>query len=169
MDLKKIKSNLISLVKKNKYLIFALLAGLALLMIPGKSSREDANGHIATTEKEMKQELDVSLAQILSKINGAGDVQVFLTMAQGEETVFQTDIRTSQAQDGGSSQVDTVLITDEDRAQTGLVRQVNPPVYLGAIVLCQGADSPAVRFAIVDAVSKVTGLGADRISVLKMK
>jgi stage III sporulation protein AG len=64
---------------------------------------------------------------------------------------------------------DTVIITDSSRNESGLIRQVNPPVYLGAIVLCQGGDRPSVRLAIVDAVSKVTGLGADRISVLKMK
>jgi stage III sporulation protein AG len=40
---------------------------------------------------------------------------------------------------------------------------------MGAIVLCQGADVPSVRLAIVDAVSKVTGLVANQISVLKMK
>lgn len=35
-------------------------------------------------------------------------------------------------------------------------------------MVCQGADNAAVRLAIVEAVSKVTGLGANRISVLKM-
>jgi stage III sporulation protein AG len=36
-------------------------------------------------------------------------------------------------------------------------------------VVCQGADDPVVKLLIVDAVSKVTGLGADKISVMKMK
>jgi stage III sporulation protein AG len=40
---------------------------------------------------------------------------------------------------------------------------------MGAIVVCQGGDQPTVRLAILDAVSKVTGLGADKISILKMK
>ena len=49
------------------------------------------------------------------------------------------------------------------------MRQVNPPTYLGAIIICEGADDANIRLAVVDAVSKVTGLGANRISVLKMK
>ena len=49
------------------------------------------------------------------------------------------------------------------------VQQVLPESYRGAIVVCQGADSPAVKLAIVEAVSRATGLGADSISVLKMK
>jgi len=40
---------------------------------------------------------------------------------------------------------------------------------MGAVIVCQGADDPQVRLSIVDAVSKVTGLGSDKISVLKMK
>jgi stage III sporulation protein AG len=36
-------------------------------------------------------------------------------------------------------------------------------------VICQGAADPAVRLAVVEAVADATGLGADRISVLKMK
>jgi stage III sporulation protein AG len=65
--------------------------------------------------------------------------------------------------------METVIITDAQRAQQGLVKQVNPPVYLGAVVVCQGADRASVRLAIVEAVANATGLGADKISVLKMK
>ena len=60
-------------------------------------------------------------------------------------------------------------MTDGQRGQTGLVRQVLPATYRGAVVVCQGADDPRIRLAIVEAVSMATGLGADRISVLKMK
>ena len=40
---------------------------------------------------------------------------------------------------------------------------------VGAIIVCQGGDSPTVRLNIVEAVSNVTGIGSDRITVLKMK
>ena len=62
-----------------------------------------------------------------------------------------------------------MTVTDGQRNETGLVRQVNPPSYLGAVVVCQGGDDPRVQLDIVNAVSRITGLGADRISVLKMK
>ena len=63
------------------------------------------------------------------------------------------------------------LIEQEDaaRTETGLVRQTLEPIYRGAVVLCDGADQSGVRLAIVNAVSSVTGLGADRICVLKRK
>ena len=83
--------------------------------------------------------------------------------------VYQTNDDVSVSDGNSTTQISTVLITGADREEYGLVRQVNPPVYKGAVVVCQGADDPKVQLAIVDAVSTVTGLGADRISVLKMK
>ena len=63
----------------------------------------------------------------------------------------------------------TVILSDSTRGQEGLVCQVNPPTYLGAVVLCQGADLPSVRLSITEAVSNATGLGYHKITVLKMK
>lgn len=39
---------------------------------------------------------------------------------------------------------------------------------MGAAVVCDGADSPQVRLAVVEAVSAYTGLGSDKITVLTM-
>ncbi len=106
---------------------------------------------------------------ILSKVTGAGEVEVLLTVSAGEETIYQTDCQTDSSGDSENRHCDTVMITDANRNETGLVRQIFPATYQGAIIVCRGADSPAVRFAIVEAVSKLTGLSSNQISVLKMK
>ncbi len=154
-------------VKQYRYAILILLLGLALMLIPFKKDEAPA---VKTEQEQTAENTDISrqLAQILSQIQGAGRVEVMLTVSAGEKTVYQTDQDISGGETG-STRIETVIVTGADRAQTGLIQQVNPPTYLGAIVVCQGAEKPAVRLAIVEAVSKVTGLGADRISVLKMK
>ena len=38
----------------------------------------------------------------------------------------------------------------------------------GCVVACAGADSAEVRLAVTDAVASYTGLGSDRICILKM-
>ena len=43
------------------------------------------------------------------------------------------------------------------------------PVYQGAVVVCQGAENSAVRLAVTEAVSALTGLSSDRISIVKWK
>ena len=102
-------------------------------------------------------------------MKGAGKVDVLLTVSQGERTIYQTDSSYSQGETATDTRTQTILITDSQRNETGLVHQINPPVYQGATVLTQGADEPAVKLAIVDAVSDATGLGADKITVLKME
>lgn len=39
----------------------------------------------------------------------------------------------------------------------------------GAVIVCDGADSAAVRLYVTDAVTAYTGFGSDKISVMKMK
>ena len=92
-------------------------------------------------------------------------MQVLLTEEAGRQTLYQTDIQSDESR----RTEDTVLVEDASRRETGLVRQTLEPKYRGAVVLCQGADQPSVRLAVVEAVRCVTGLGADRISVLNMK
>ena len=145
---------------KYRYVVLILLAGILLMLLPSGSSGEQQQEN---REEAVSQEQDIAkeLTEILGLIQGVGKVQVMLTVEEGEMTVYQYD--------ENASGVDTVIITDGDRTQAGLVQQVIPQKYRGAVVVCQGADSAAVRLSVIEAVSKVTGLGTDRITVLKMK
>ena len=93
---------------------------------------------------------------------------VFLSQASGEEILYQTDEKHRVSSEDSDEEINTVTVSGADRGEDGLIRQVNPPTYMGAIIVCQGAENSAVRLAIVEAVSRATGLGADKISVLKM-
>ncbi len=169
MDIGKLQKKLVSFIKKYIYVVLILALGIVLMLMPGRYNEEQSNQEKPAIQKQEEESMNEILAGILSQIEGAGKVQVLLTVAAGEETIYQTDDDVSAEDDASTTHIDTVIITDADRNQTGLIRRVNPPTYLGAIVVCQGADSPRIQLAIVEAVSKVTGLGADRISVLKMK
>ena len=168
MDIVKLKNQAQKLVGKYKYPLLILLLGLALMLIPGSLGGEEATVPDVREEAPAQADMNAELAEILSQISGAGKVKVMLTVASGEKVIYQEDVDIA-AGENGSQRHDTVIVTDSDRNQTGLVTRVDPPVYLGAIIVCQGADKASVRLAIVEAVCKVTGLGADRISVLKMK
>ncbi len=146
--------------KKYRYAVLILLLGILLMLIPGKKSDREA---LPESQPEAPAGMTVSeeLSAILSRIDGVGKAEVMLTVATGEETVYQSDTN-------GELELTTVTVTDAQRNETGLIRKVNPPVYLGAIVVCQGADNPAVCLQVIEAVSRVTGLRTDRISVLKM-
>lgn len=156
------KERVLEYIKKYRHVLLILLIGVLFMIFP---SAEEPEAQPQLSASEAAPSLQDSLAEILSQVSGAGKVEVLLTQAAGEQTLYQTD------EDLSSDDVrrDTVLITNSDREEVGLIKQVNPPVYRGAVVLCQGADSAAVRLSIVEAVMSVTGLTSDCITVLKMK
>ena len=161
------RGKLVQFLQKYKYAALVLVIGIALMLVPGE--KEVALETVITANQGSILSVEERLAQILKHVKGAGEVQVLLTEASGEETIYQINEDISTSDTSSSTQRDTVTVTDSQRNEQGLVRQQNPPKYLGAIVVCQGGDQPTVRLAIIDAISKVTGLGADKISVLKMK
>lgn len=169
MDLIQISTKILDFSKKYRYVLLIVLVGLVLMALP--TSKKSGQNTTPASEPVIQSDIAINdkLSELLSKLDGAGKVEVMLTVAHGEETIFQTDSKFSQTEQSSTTQQDTVTVTDASRNQSGLVRQINPPVYQGAVILCQGADSASVRLSIVDAVSKATGLGADQISVLKMK
>lgn len=168
MDMTAIGTKIMEFVKKYRYVVLVLVIGIALMLIPGGKNEEQQTVVSVAAGVEFEDPTQ-ELTQILSQIRGAGKVQILLTKNAGERTVYQTD-QDSSASDGNNSvRLETVIVTDSDRMEQGLIQQILAPEYRGAIIVCQGADDAAVRLAIVEAVSDVTGLGADRISVLKMK
>ncbi len=156
------KNKVLEKIKKYRYIILLLLVGLLMMNLPQSPEEEEGERTEQTPEVFSLQD---ALECILSKISGAGQVEVLLTQAEGEQILYQTDEDISER----DTRQNTVLVTDNTRNETGLIRQVNPPIYLGAIVLCQGADNARVRLSIVEAVMSVTGLTSDHITVLKMK
>lgn len=169
MEIKKVTGKLQELMNKYKYAIIVLVIGLALMLMPGKQAKQQKTEMIAPTATGQKTLTEDSLVQILQSVEGAGKVKVLLSIGAGEETVYQTDMEVSSNGDSDDQTIKTVIITDSQRSESGLIRQVNPAAYKGAIVVCQGADSPAVRLAVTQAVAKITGLGTDSICVLKMQ
>jgi len=134
-----------------------------LMLWPGKKDEPAA----VQSNAQNPQQLSVTeeLCAILGQIRGVGRVRVMITEQTGARTHYQTDESGSEDGDYDSR---TVLVSNGS-SESGLVASVSPPVYLGAVVVCQGADDPAVRLAVSQAVSAVTGITTDRISVLKMK
>ena len=160
MDGNEPRQRINALFGKYKYPILVVLVGLGLLLLP----TGEAETPSVPVETVREASLEQRLEELLAQIEGAGAVRVLLTEDVGRETVWQTDVQ----KDDDSVREDTVILEDSGRNEIGLVRRTTEPSYRGAVILCQGADAPSVKLAIVEAVRCVTGLGADQISVQKM-
>ena len=168
MDLNAIKEKIAGFVNKYKYAVLILIIGVIFLLLPTGNKEEGSSVGISQVQ-ENTLSVEDQLTEILGMIEGAGTVRVMLSVATGEEVLYQTDRDVSIDEKGSDERTDTVTVTDSQRNETGLIRQVNPPGYLGAVVVCQGADDPAVRLRIAEAVVRITGLGMDKIYVVEVK
>ena len=168
MDWSGIGKKLTTFVGKYRYVLLIAVVGIFLMLLPSGNKEQQPQPTAPEATIAQEQSVAEQLKNILSQIHGAGKVQVMLTVSSGATTVYQYDTDSSGGQTGSVSH-ETVIVTDGNRNQSGLVQQINPPVYQGAIIVCQGADNDVVRLHIIEAVARVTGLGTDKISVLEMK
>ena len=96
-------------------------------------------------------------------MDGVGRVELMLTTSGSEEIFYQTDTRVS----GDTREETTVFSSTQSTQKTPVVTKTKSAPYLGAVVVCDGADSAAVRLRVMQAVSALTGLGSDCISVAR--
>ena len=159
--------NIREVFKKYRYVVLVLLAGLFLMLLPEgeKQQKSQESGAVVSQLDDLENRLE----SILSQLYGAGKVKVLLSEASGEKVIYQVNETKDTAESSQSLRRDTVIISGSDRAEQGLVTHTLAPAYMGAVVLCQGADSAAVRLSIIEAVSNATGLSTNHISVFKMK
>lgn len=166
MEWIKSKTQLFERFNKYKFALLIVVLGIFLMALPTGSGKVLSSEATAPVVPEYTME--EKLARILGQIQGVGKVQVMITEQTGAETVYQMDVDRTDG-DGSDHIKNETVIVNSGGAQSGLVRSVTPPIYLGAVIVCQGGSNPTVRLAVANAVSAVTGLSVDRISILAMK
>lgn len=165
----------LEILDRYKYvLLVAALGGLLLIWPSGKKTAEIAEKNAVTgvtgaagLRTADAREMEEAMEAILAEISGVGRVDVMLTLHSGSELVLAEDgkLRYSgsvQSPDSYERSADTVTVAGD----VVVTREVYPQ-YRGALVVCDGGGNDKVRLAVVDAVSALTGLGADRIAVVK--
>ena len=153
-------------LKKYRYAALVLLLGLALLLLPGgKKTTQKSNAAASAAQTDYAAETERRLQQIA----GAGQVSVMLTLETGERVEYQTDVQASSDGAQSSESRKTVILSEGSSYDKAAVAATTYPRFQGALIVCEGADSAAVRLRLLEAVSAVTGLSTDRITVVKMR
>ena len=166
MDWVSSRNKLVAVFTKYKYVVLIVMLGIVFMMLP-EGKGEEYVAEVAPVVAE-PESITQELCDILGQIQGVGKVRVMITEQTGAETIYQVDEDRTDTMDTVTVRRETVIVSGSG-GETGLIQTITPPTYLGAIVVCQGAESPTVRLAVIHAVAAVTGISSDRISVLKMK
>lgn len=167
---------LVAAIKKYKYAALVLVIGIAILLLPiGRTSekKEDASPPAERSDEAYVSELESRLATLLSQIQGAGGVQVMLTLKVGSRTEYQTDTQiscdTGGTENRSSEERKTVILSEGSAYDKAAVSAVQYPQFQGALVVSEGADLSSVRLDLIRAVAALTGLNSSQITVVKLK
>lgn len=164
---------------------FVGLAGICLIFLSDIlfGGREGSTGAARQSTQQAVsaatgvQELETRLTEMLESVQGAGKVQVMITLESAGETVYARDEQsdTQTTQDGSDGVTDRKesyksehIIVDAADGKQPLVETHIEPEVKGVAVVCEGGDDITVIKRITDLVSVVLGLSTNRICVTKM-
>lgn len=172
--------------KKVENLIF-LLVILVVTVIAINTIWNDKNtkSENKTIEKQLVSQtdnreltLEEKLENILSKIDGTGNVEVLLTYNESTEIVpiynesNKKSITNEVDSNGGTrtieeTDIQTEIIYDQNSDNSILTKKTVSPKIEGAIVIATGADNSVIKSNIIQAVEAATGLASHKIQVFK--
>jgi stage III sporulation protein AG len=133
-------------LKNKRYLKILLIAliGIGLIIASSLAENKKSASHGAVADEisldEYRARLESEVAELCSSVSGVGKCRVFITFERGEQNTYK-----------GTSVIET-----------------KPPRVLGVSVVCRGADSDSVRAELVDMLSALFDIGANRIAILKL-
>ena len=157
--------------ERYKWAVLVILAGVVALLWPRGGTKETSTAQsTAVAALGDPEALQEEMEEILSHISGVGEVRLLLTVETDGERQLAGNTETSYS--GSASAPEDFsrsweAVMAQDGGQTPVVTTTRYPTYRGALVVCQGGDQASVRLAVTEAVTALTGLPADRVSVAK--
>ena len=142
-----------------------------------------AVNQVQTQPEQVSQEQTLSqkLESILSKIQGVGDVNVFINYSESSEVVamYNENSKSSTTEEtdtsGGVRKVQEtdsqkdVIFQENNGVKTPMTKKIVEPKIEGAIITAKGASNIDVKTNIIQAVEAATGLATHKIQVFEMQ
>ena len=146
------------------------------------TTKQLANHEISTnvSDNTTTDNLTEKLETILSKMQGVGEVKVFVNYSETSEVVamYNETTKTSNTEEndtsGGTRKIQEtdsqrdIIYQEENGEKTPITQKVIQPKVEGAIITAKGANSAEIKANIIQAVEAVTGLATHKIQVFEM-
>ena len=196
---------LINLIKGNKegndkkkienLVFFAIVLIITIVIINyiwnGKSSNKantnTTNKQLATDnikddyQSNSQSNLEIRLESILAKIQGVGNVKVFINYSESTETIpmYNENSKTSTTEEtdtsGGIRKIEEtnkdkeIVYQEENGDKTPIIQKTVEAKIEGAIITAKGASNATIKSNIIQAVEAATGLATHKIQVFEME
>ena len=175
-DNKKSKFNILEKIKNIKHIeiIVVVIFCAVLLLIYSTSFSKTENVTISTlTTEEYADYLENKLTSVLGHIQGAGKVNVMITLACGIEYVYATNMEevTTSSQNSGTTTTKTtknedLILVSVSGKSTPIVIKQNLPKVSGVIIVASGAKNINTRLELQKAVEALLDVEANNIEIL---
>ncbi len=132
-------------------------------------------------QMETADHLAEQLEGILSKIQGVGEVKVFVNYSESSEVIamYNETTKTSNTEENDTSggirkiqETDSqkdIIYQEENGEKMPITQKVVQPKVEGAIITAKGANNAEIKTNIIQAVEAVTGLATHKIQVFEMR
>lgn len=137
-------------------ILILVVAVIVFTTLTDKDTAADTVGDPA----DYAQGLETRLSKVLSKMEGSGEVSVFITVASEGEKVLA--VETVQSEDG------TVTTTPILSGGEPVVLEELMPEITGVLIVAEGANDLNVRFNLLEAAASVLNINQSIIKVYTM-
>lgn len=159
-------------IKKYKYILLTALLGVLLLLLPQEEKQaKPASDTPSAAENFDREALQKEMETILSSLDGVGRLSLMLTVEGGGVYELAQDESASlkscgEEVDERTKKTETVVLGSGAGAEV-VVTHSRYPRFVGALIVCEGGDRADVQLKVTQAVSALTGLSSDRITVVR--
>ena len=162
--------------KKNVILVVTAVLALFLLAVSELVEKDEesiGNSNNYVSSEAYIKEQEKKLKELLERIDGAGDVEVMITLESCYENVYLKDKNLKTESGNGDFKEESdetyIMAKTSSNTQEGVIIKVYEPVVKGVAVVATGGENEKVKMAIIETVSAVFNIDSTNISVEKMK
>lgn len=157
-------------LKKYRLAALVVLLGVVLMLLPDDAAKDAAPPEAAAGETFDRAAVQEEMERILSAIDGTGELRLMLTVDAGtRRELAQSSSSSRSGADEWEQRSEPLTVGAGSGVQEVVVTNSIYPRYIGALVVCEGGGNAGVRLSVTNAVSALTGLTSDRITVVQGK
>lgn len=165
--------------KKLQYLLVGVLLAAILLLYLSTFRMADGSKKAVqepSVQTQAQEDLAEKLRKVLSKVAGAGEVDVVINYESSAELVpaMSEQSKSSANESEGSSSStqnesrDIATVKEGSDTSAFIIKEIQP-VVRGVLVVAEGAGDIGVRLKLFEAVQTFLAIDGDKVEVLKME
>lgn len=146
------------------FVFLALIAGVALMLIPSESEEVEAVAEQKTlTSFEYCAMLEQKAKSLICELPEIDDCEVFITLDKGYRYIYATDQHVKES--GDNKETDkTIVLAQGDGGEAPILIEETMPCVAGVAVVCNGANYQT-QYRIIELMCALFDIKSNRISI----